>query len=834
MQPQETDTTAKGRRAVRSALKEGHLVADELVDDGQSDGADPVLVAARDWGVADPQRANRRKQKFKKLIEAGALLLHPDHLDFLSYVQNWAEVDGTLPTFNKAGRYRDRVRPMRLGEYRVYCLDLILPTITTVQQLMNYRTRQGRSLHDVPDADRPVSRSRALLDPEGSPVVGVMHTYLNPVGLLKELQQASKQVKDARERGHGWEPLRDAVFGVGVENGGLWLQTVFVPTGEGGEPDWARAQGALAPADAASRKAVCDSFVDPDGKLATVPLFKPRRADIFEDTEKDPFALMSVTEAVAAHLAKAKASIAGYDFVEDMPDEIRELLHTTVMPVRLAYRVTDARNRDVRLDGPALFRAIQKHFHGPEHLGHPPTEAERLVADDVYAALLEAVEEGAFEAAAGEDGSRKQLAWSRALLDAVCGGGPKEALAELGLDPTWQGAAAAALMLVFGDGPERAVIGRVLKSRPQGGQYGDRLDGRRLSLLREWIFGELPVNRRVFERIDAKALFEDPLMSWTGDTDELVERVRTDEATAAETALFEVLATVAAARHGMQVVDIGSRGSARGFASVKAYQAVRGLPVRTSASTELRHQFLACGPVYMRALLADRLLLEDPASAIVNGIEAEAPTVAGWRTWATGKTGKLAEDGSPVDPRQERAVMTDKAGHLLQNSDGTVRYDLIDVPQLAPADLLDQFSTQALTRRAKERETAAEDTQVGRPLGPEDRATIALDEAVKLLPALGKEIGTLEGIQHEGFVFDAGLRGKLNELALDVRGAGLSDRTAIAGRIDALVRTAKDQEGQLVLAQDTVTSDSWGAAADLDDEDGGEGEDLLLTGEDSR
>src|SRR5690606_13978662 len=155
---------------------------------------------------------------------------------------------------------------------------------------------------------------------------------------------------------------------------------------------------------------------------------------------------------------------------------------------------------------------------------------------------------------------------------------------------------AAAMMLVFGDGPERAIIGRILKSRPHGGLYSDRLDERRLSLLREWIFGEVPVNRRAFEQIDAKAVFEAPLHSWNGDTDELVERVQSGLATATEAALFQVLAAGAAGRHGMQIVDIGSAQQARGFASVKAYQALRGRAVRTAPGAEPTHEFVPCGP----------------------------------------------------------------------------------------------------------------------------------------------------------------------------------------------------------------------------------------------
>ncbi|MFD0344971.1 hypothetical protein ACFQ0M_00585 [Kitasatospora aburaviensis] len=50
-QPREADTTANGRRIVRPTLKESHLVADELLDDGHPDGVDdvdPVLAAARE------------------------------------------------------------------------------------------------------------------------------------------------------------------------------------------------------------------------------------------------------------------------------------------------------------------------------------------------------------------------------------------------------------------------------------------------------------------------------------------------------------------------------------------------------------------------------------------------------------------------------------------------------------------------------------------------------------------------------------------------------------------------------------------------------------------
>ncbi|MFJ2571990.1 hypothetical protein ACIOYT_16495 [Streptomyces halstedii] len=495
--------------------------------------------------------------------------------------------------------------------------------------------------------------------------------------------------------------------------------------------------------------------------------------------------MVSVAEAVSIQLGKVKAAVSGIDFIEDLPDEIRELLHASVMPVRLAYRVTDSRGRDVRLDGPALFRGIQKHFHGPEHLGHLPAEAERLVADEVYAALRQAIEGGEFETVVATPGSHMPVKWSLSLLDAVCSGEPLHALAELGLPTTWQGRIAAAMMLVFGDGPERAVTGRVLKSRPHGGLYSDRLDEHRLSLLREWIFGEIPVNRRAFEQIEAKAVFEAPVRSWNGDTDELVERVQSGLATATETALFQVLAAGAAGRHGMQIVDIGSAQQARGFASVKAYQALRGRAVRTAPGAESTHEFVSCGPVYMRALLNDQLLLKDPESSIIGGVTLEAPTDRDWCSWATNKIGALNEDGSPAEPRMVRAAVIDH-GQLMLNADGTVLYHMIEVPQLVPDNFLDQFSTQALTRRARDRQASAEGQQQARPLTNDERVAESLDAAVKLLPALSGEVGELEGIQREGHLFSASQRARLTELALDVRGAGQHDQKAIAGRIDAL------------------------------------------------
>ncbi|MGW0702272.1 hypothetical protein ACWD0A_23730 [Streptomyces sp. NPDC002867] len=800
-------------------------MAEELLDEGHAygvDDADPTLVAAREWGVADSQKVERRKKKFQKLIAAGAILLHPDHLDFLPYIQNWDEVDRSLPTFSaKTGRYRDRVRPMRLGEYRVYCLDLVMPTVALVQQLMNYRTRQGRSMRDVPTSAHPVSRSQALLDREGLALVGVAHTYLTPSGLVDEMGKASQQVKESRQREHGWDPLNDSVLSDGVEDGGLWLQTVFAPAGEDGEePDWTRAVGALAPADAASRKAVCDARVDPDGKLATLPLLKPRRSDVFDNTDKEPSAIISVSEAVAIHLGRVKSTVSGFDFVDDLPDEARELLHTTVMPVRLAYRVTDRRGRDVRLDGPALFRSIQKHFHGPEHLGHPPTEAERLVADDIYAALRRAAKEGLFDTAAAS-GSPATTEWTLPLLEAVCGQGSLEPLEEIGLPPTWQGMVAATVMLVFGDGPERAIIGKVLKSRPQGGKYSDRLDDRRLALLREWIFGELPVNRRAFEQVNAKAFFEDPLRAWDGETDALVECVHARKTTDTFSALFEVLATVAAAHHNMQIVDIGSRQTARGFASIKARQALLGRRVRTAPTADPQTEFVPCGPVYMRALLADELLLENPDPGTMDGIALEAPTDTSWNTWAAGKTGALREDGSPTEPRLVRAAMTDDLGRLMKHADGTVRYDLVPVPELAPIGLLDQFSNQALTRRAKERGASNDHQEPNRPLGKDERASEALDAAVKFIPALGREISKLEALEEEHHVFDLVQRSRLSELALEVRGAGQPDKGAIAGRIDALVRMAKDREAQIGHVQDVVDESNRAAATDLH----GDGED---------
>ncbi|AVH55615.1 MULTISPECIES: hypothetical protein [Streptomyces] len=797
------------------------------------DDADPTLIAVHGWNVAEPKKAKTRVTKLRKLIDAGAVHLHPDHLDWTRFILNWAEVDRTLPTYSpKTGRYRDRVRPMRLGEYRVYCLDLLMPTVTTVQQLMNYRTRQGRSLRDVPDTFRPVSRSHPLLDGHGVPVVGVTHTYVTAEGLLNELRTASQKVRESRQRERGWEPLHDAVLSDGVEDGGLWLQTVFAPLGDDGEPDWTRAVSTLAPADAASRKAVCDSRVDPDGMLAALPLLKPRRSDVFDGTEKDPSAVVSVTEAVSVQLGRVKTAVSGIDFVDDLPDEARELLHATVMPVRLAYRVTDSRGRDIRLDGPALFRSIQKHFHGPEHLGHPPAEAERLVADDTYAALRQAIEEGKFETPTAVSGPAA-LTWSVPLLDAVCSGEPLDALAELGLPTTWQGRVAAAVMLVFGDGPERAIIGRVLKSRPQGGLYNDRLDERRLSLLREWTFGETPVNRRAFEQIEAKAVFEDPLRSWNGNTDELVELVCAGQATPTETALFEVLATTAAGRNGMQIVDIGSAQQARGFASVKAYQALRGRLVRTAPGADATLEFVQCGPAYMRALLKDQLLLKDPQPRSIGGLTPEAPTDADWRIWSANKIGALNEDGAPAASRSVRAAMTGDS-ELIQDPDGTVRYHMIDVPQLVPDNFLDQFSTQALTRRAKDRQASAENREQERPLTADERVGEALDAAVKLLPALGSEVGKLEGLQAGGHLFDVSQRSRLTELALDVRGAGQHDQKAIAGRIDTIVRNARDQESQLVQVQEMIEDGNHAAAADHDDgEDGENPAELLLASKDA-
>ncbi|MFJ2571991.1 hypothetical protein ACIOYT_16500 [Streptomyces halstedii] len=265
-------------------------MVDTLSDDKHSEGvddADPILVAVHDWDIADPKKTQTRIKKLKKLIEAGAVHLHPDYLGWAQFILNWAEVDRSLPGYSpKTGRYRDRVRPMRLGEYRVYYLDLLMPTVILVQQLMNYRTRQGRSLRDVPDTFRPVSRSHPLLDGNGAPVVGVMHTYVSTEGLLNELRTASQKVRESRQRERGWDPLRDAVLSDGVEDGGLWLQTVFAPMGDGGAPDWVRAVSTLAPADAASRKAVCDARLDPDGKLAALPVLKPRRSDVFDGTTK--------------------------------------------------------------------------------------------------------------------------------------------------------------------------------------------------------------------------------------------------------------------------------------------------------------------------------------------------------------------------------------------------------------------------------------------------------------------------------------------------------------------------------------------------------------------
>ncbi|MEU7340244.1 hypothetical protein [Streptomyces sp. NPDC007074] len=805
-------------------------MADALFDDGHPedvDDADPTLIAVRGWNVPDAKKAKTRVNKLRKLIGAGAVHLHPDYLDWTRFILNWAEVDRTLPSYSpKTSRYRDRVRPMRLGEYRVYCLELLMPTVTTVQQLMNYRTRQGRSLRDVPDDLRPVSRSHPLLDGQGVPVVGVTHTYVTAEGLLNELRTASQKVRESRQRERGWDPLHDAVLSDGVENGGLWLQTVFAPLGDDGEPDWTRAVSTLAPADAASRKAVCDSRVDPDGKLAALPLLKPRRSDVFDGTEKDPSAVVSVSEAVSVQLGRAKTAVSGIDFVDDLPDEARELLHATVMPVRLAYRVTDSRGRDIRLDGPALFRSIQKHFHGPEHLGHPPAEAERLVADDTYAALRQAIEEGKFETSAAASGPAA-VTWSIPLLDAVCSGEPLDALDELGLPTTWQGRVAAAMMLVFGDGPERAIIGRVLKSRPQGGLYNDRLDERRLSLLREWTFGETPVNRRAFEQIEAKEIFENPLRSWNGNTDELVELVRTGQATPTETALFEVLAATAAGRNEMQIVDIGSAQQARGFASVKAYQALRGRLVRTAPGAEPILEFVQCGPAYMRALLKEQLLLKDPEPSTLGGLTPETPTDEDWKNWSANKIGALNEDGTPVASRLVRAVLTDDS-ELIKDPDGAVRYRMIDAPSLVPKDFLDQFSTQALTRRAKNRQASAENRQQERPLTADERVAEALDAAVKLLPALSSEVGNLEGLQQEGHLFDVSQRNRLNELALDVRGAGQHDQKAIAGRIDTIVRNARDQESQLVQVQEMIEDGNHAAAADHDDGEDGENPDALI------
>jgi hypothetical protein len=792
---------------------------DDAGDDGGDGGdGDLRLTRAHQWSIANGGQAGRRVATVRKLIDLGLMDLHPEHLGFLRYVLNWDDVTKQLPRLGKGGRRLDRGAAQRMGEYRIFCLDLLMPTVVLLQQVMNYRVKLGRSLPVFPDARRPVSAGVGMSAGDRE-YVTMQHVYTDDGGLQSTLRDAHIQLREYRTSKHGWAPLRDLILRDGVEDGGLWLQTVYAPLGADGQPELARAHASLAPADAASRKAVCDDTVDPAGLLAALPLLAPRRRDVYGPDTPSPSEPVDVAAAVGSVLGRVKTALSqsGAEFADELDDETLALLNATVMPVRLVYRVEDGRGRPVTLTAPALFREIQGHFHGLDHLGHPETETERLQADKVREALREAINAGVFTDRGDGCNSAGQplaVAWTGELLDVLSYGGDYTALTTLGLPADRLGAAVAGAMLTYGAGPERAIIGKALGSQRNGGAWDNELRDRRQALLRELVFADRSdVNRRAFERVDTQTLWQHPPTGWDGDTDTLVDAVAAGTADPVQSALFDMLAVVCAAEYGMALVDLGSAGTARGFASTKARNAVCGVDVKVDKDNGIIRRYRhPAGLGTVKALLGRRLLTELPTPVTVDGVVLDAPTMAQWTAWAAGGVGALDDAGQPLLVSQPATVLTDD-GHLQVVDDKVVR-QVVDVPVLVPATVLDTFAKQRLTARAIEQyQAGGGGTAQPRPALPYELVDDALGAAATALAQLDSAVSVIETQTGGGYVLDDKQVSALMQVSLAVR--KLNRSRGVGERLDVIAE--QNEQRQAGLAVDDHDGD--GDHDGLDDVD---------------
>ncbi|MEV4802323.1 hypothetical protein AB0K18_20095 [Nonomuraea sp. NPDC049421] len=768
----------------------------EPTEDHEERG-DPHIQRAHTWSVADADALRRRRRRVQRIIEDGGMSLHPMFLEWLRYVLNWDEVEKTLPIRRSNGRWHHRAGRKSMSGYTLYYLDLMVPVAVLLQQVLNYRIGIGRNLPKVPTLQRPVSMATGMAASHGSSLVTLLHTYSTAEGLQQTLRDAHQKVKAYREKQHGWTPLRDLIYRDGVEDGGLWMQTVFAQLNPDGSPNLESAQAGLAPADAASRKAVCDDRIDPEGKLAAMPLLAPRRADIYPDASTDPQAPVTIAESVGMTLGHLKRvlSTSAASYLDELDDDVRERLHTTVMPVRLVYAVEDNRGRPANLDAVALFREIQEHFHGQDHLGHPDAEAERLVADKAREALYAAIDGGHFtvvnaDARTNKYGEKVPIEWTHELIAVLAGHGQYSDLASLGLPADRMGAGVAAAMLVYGNGPERAVIGKALGSKRNGGSYNNIMAERRANLLREMTFPDLDsgVNKRVFEPLSARALMDDPPIRWDGDTDALVAKVSSRTATEVERALFDIVTIVAGVENRMSVVDLGSQGTARGFFRPKTFNAVAGMDATVDKERGIKHHVkVPSGEIYIRELLKGRLLWEEPTPEVIAGIQLDAPSTGRWQQWADSGTGLLEEDGTPK-MREVVATVLDADGNVCKEN-GEVKRTLITVPVPVPREVLDSFSTQRMQTRASDAYKLRGGGQaVPRPETIEERVHGALERFVTNLSYLTEVVDTLEEVGQTGHLFSEEHHQRLEGISRDLRNM-VNPLTlgALTPRLDALI-----------------------------------------------
>ena len=783
------------------------------------DFVDPLIAAAHSWKVGD---VGQRRRKVAALIDDGAMMLHPAFLGWLGYVLNWDDVVKQLPVLKKNGTWHHKGGKKRMRGYTVYYLDLLMPTMVLLQQVLNYRLGIGRTLPTHPTADRPVSMAQGMTDVDGRELVTLLHTYYSDEGLQRTLAGAHKKLKAYRSGKNAWEPLRDLIYSDGVEDGGLWMQTVYAPIGDDGSINFDAAQASLAPADAASRKAVCDDRLDPDGLLAALPLLAPLRKDVLPAADGDParrVAPMTVKESVGARIGqlKARLSTSGAAYLDELDDDLRELLATMVMPVSLVYAVEDGTGEPADMGAVSLFREIQEHFHGLDHLGHPENEAERLVADKARDALYEAVDEGLFVVAdpdTGENGWGQTVTvpWTRELLDVLSGRGDFSALAALGLPANRMGAGVAAATLVYGNGPERAIIGRALGSRSNGGSFDNMLLGRRAALLREMTFPDLEsgVNRRVFEPLDGKALFEASPVGWDADVAALVTKVSVPGHTAVERALFDIVVVVAGVEDGLQMVDLGSSGVARGFFRTKAHNALAGTEVLVDPQSGVKRLAkVPAGEQYVRALLEGNLLRAEPTPATVDGVVLDCPTTAQWDEWSQG-VGLLEDDGSPVMQTKPAAVV-DEHGRLV-SVDGVVKTMVVSVPTPVDKTVFDQFSAHQMTKRAKAAyENDGGGMPVTRTLTSAEKVDDALDRFASSLAHVHSLTADLEALGDAGHVLTDEQRRRIEALARDLRNmVSLANVRAVGARLDLVMAQSDMLHAQLVAVDAELADDPDG------------------------
>jgi hypothetical protein len=780
--------------------REEHDVA--FADDEDVDPRIRTIITA---SIPSAGQAAKRRETVKRLIEDGFVFLDPDHLGFVRYVLNYEDFKAMLPRLAR-GTYRYPVPPIRLSDGTlVYYADAAVPSRFCVQQLANYRTHAARSLTAKVTVRNPVSRPYGV-NFDGVEMAAMRHDYLGADRLEKALRHAHEQVKSERSAQNGWDPLLAAVQADGVTDGGLWMQTIFRAVDEDGAPTGVT-HAALAPTDAASRKATTDHTLDPDGRFAGIPITQATRRQVFGPDTARPDDLATTAETVMEPINRLKKKLNDLHprpcDLEDLDDQLRAELNTATIRIRIVIAIRTPDKKLGSMSGPELFIRAQDHFHTDAHLNHTEISSERLRADKVRAALLEAYSVGQLEPGA----SSARITWTPQLLAALSNECDYSVLPSIGLPATRVGAAIAAYRLVTGDGPERHVIGRALGSRRNGGAYDNVLPKKRTALLRELVYPDkVRMNGRVFENIEISAAFAKPQATFDGDLVGLLNRYFDGTATDWERGLFDTLCVVRALEMEIPVVDLGSQGSARGWLRTKVSNAVHGARVLVDKEDGVYVDVaVPAGRVYVRALFTGTLLTREPVALNIETGTLPHPTTTQWQEWSTG-IGSLDDAGRPV-LRTRPAVIVDQDDNPIFDKDGYPATTAVEVPTPTATSPFDDFSNARLKARGQKLYAQEQGASVATPSTQELFAKAA-DDIDDAWQKMQQAFDHVHDLVADGLALNAEQCSQLQDQLRAIRTSLRGDEGGLADLLDTILIVSERNADNAALALDEFDEDS--------------------------